>query len=112
MALGVRKDAKKQSRVLWGSRKDDIYFASYPEGLCEDDFHIIAVPTPINSAKQPDLSALLSASEILGRVIKPGDVVVYESTVYPGCTEDNCIPVLERESGLKCNTDFAVGYSP
>ena len=72
----------------------------------------MAVPTPINPSQQPDLAPLLSASHILGSIIKKGDYVVYESTVYPGCTEEDCIPVIEAESGLKMGSDFSVGYSP
>ncbi|MCX7121193.1 MAG: nucleotide sugar dehydrogenase [Gammaproteobacteria bacterium] len=76
------------------------------------DFHIVAVPTPIDHFNKPDLSMLLSASEIVGRQLKAGDIVVYESTVYPGATEEECVPVLERFSGLVCGRDFYVGYSP
>ena len=79
----------------------DIHFTSNPEDLGKANFHIISVPTPINEAKQPDLDPLLSATEMIGRVLKPGDIVVYESTVYPGCTEENCVPILENCSGLK-----------
>ncbi len=80
--------------------------------LKKADFHIIAVPTPVNDAKQPDLSPILKASVTVGKQLKKGDIVVYESTVYPGATEEDCIPVLERESGLKWKIDFNVGYSP
>ncbi|WP_318411625.1 nucleotide sugar dehydrogenase [Photobacterium leiognathi] len=73
---------------------------------------IVTVPTPIDKHKQPDLSPLINASELLGRVIKRGDVIIYESTVYPGATEESCVPVLERESSLEFNKDFFVGYSP
>lgn len=76
------------------------------------DFFIVAVPTPIDSGNKPDLSSLISASRSVGRVLKPGDIVVYESTVYPGATEEDCIPVLEAESGLEFGADFTVGYSP
>src|SRR5690606_7361070 len=72
----------------------------------------VAVPTPIDSFNLPDLTPLIKASETVGKVLKKGDYVVYESTVYPGCTEDDCIPVLERVSGLKWKEDFHVGYSP
>ena len=74
--------------------------------------YIVTVPTPIDSAKRPELTPLIEASESLGRVLKPGDVVVYESTVYPGCTEEVCVPILVRVSGLVFNRDFYVGYSP
>lgn len=80
--------------------------------LKKADFHIIAVPTPVNKAKQPDLSPVINASKTVGKQLKKGDIVVYESTVYPGATEEECIPVLERESGLKWLVDFNVGYSP
>jgi UDP-N-acetyl-D-galactosamine dehydrogenase len=76
------------------------------------DFYIVTVPTPIDAAHQPDLTAMLSASETVGGALKKGDVVVYESTVYPGAVEEDCVPVLERVSGLKAGADFSVGYSP
>jgi UDP-N-acetyl-D-galactosamine dehydrogenase len=76
------------------------------------DIYIITVPTPIDRFKKPDLRPLLSASKSVGKVLKQGDIVIYESTVYPGCTEEDCVPVLEYESGLKFNTDFFCGYSP
>lgn len=75
-------------------------------------FHIVAVPTPVRSDKVPDLSPVIGASEILGRNLTEGSVVVYESTVYPGVTEDICVPILEKQSGLKCGVDFKIGYSP
>jgi UDP-N-acetyl-D-galactosamine dehydrogenase len=80
--------------------------------LREAKFHIVAVPTPINSDKTPDLSPVKGASETVGRNLTKGSIVVYESTVYPGVTEDVCIPILEKKSGLKCGIDFKVGYSP
>ncbi len=80
--------------------------------LKQADFHIVAVPTPINDAKNPDMEPLTAASKMLGRVISRGDIVVYESTVYPGATEEICVPILERESGLVCGRDFHLGYSP
>lgn len=75
-------------------------------------YYIVTVPTPIDKSKRPDLTPLVKASETVGKVLKKGDIVVYESTVYPGATEDDCVPVLERESGLKYNVDFYCGYSP
>ncbi|MDB4684358.1 nucleotide sugar dehydrogenase [Akkermansiaceae bacterium] len=78
--------------------------------LC--DIYIVTVPTPIDRNKTPDLRPLIGASTTVGRVLKPGNLVIYESTVYPGCTEEDCVPVLERESGLKFNSDFFCGYSP
>jgi UDP-N-acetyl-D-galactosamine dehydrogenase len=83
-----------------------------PEALRACNFYIVTVPTPIDAAKRPDLRPLVAASETIGRVLKRGDIVVYESTVYPGCTEEVCVPILERASGLKYNVDFFAGYSP
>ena len=90
----------------------DILFTDSIDELRGADFHIVAVPTPVDAAKQPDLTPMLKASETVGRALKKGDVVVYESTVYPGVTEDECVPILERVSGLLCGPDFTVGYSP
>jgi len=107
----------------------DIHFTSNPEDLRQADFHIVTVPTPITEAKQPDLSPLLAATKTVGNILKPGDIVVYESTVYPGCTEEDCAPILEKQSNLKyinnilCNlvplvvekenkNGFYLGYSP
>lgn len=89
-----------------------VSFTSDPSALEEASFHIVAVPTPINQDKTPDLSPVIGASKILGSHLRPGSIVVYESTVYPGVTEEVCVPFLERESGLKCGVDFKVGYSP
>jgi UDP-N-acetyl-D-galactosamine dehydrogenase len=85
---------------------------AYPADLEQADFIIVAVPTPINAARQPDLSPLESASETVGRYMKPGATVVYESTVYPGATEEVCVPLLEKHSGMRWRQDFHVGYSP
>ncbi len=90
----------------------DIQFTYKLDELREARFFVVAVPTPIDSFNLPDLTPLIKASETVGKVLKKGDYVVYESTVYPGCTEDDCIPVLERVSGLKWKEDFHVGYSP
>jgi UDP-N-acetyl-D-glucosamine/UDP-N-acetyl-D-galactosamine dehydrogenase len=90
----------------------NILFTANIDQLKQANFHIIAVPTPINDANQPDLSLLISASETVGKALKKGDIVVYESTVYPGATEEECLPVLVRESGLACGRDFKIGYSP
>ncbi|MBK7107906.1 MAG: Vi polysaccharide biosynthesis UDP-N-acetylglucosamine C-6 dehydrogenase TviB [Bacteroidetes bacterium] len=81
-----------------------------PVGEC--NFFVVTVPTPIDKNNNPDLTPVLSASRMIGKLLKKGDIVVYESTVYPGCTEEECVPVLEKESGLKFNTDFYCGYSP
>ena len=90
----------------------DITFTSNLEDLGNVKFFVVAVPTPIDSSKEPNIRPLISASETVGKVLKKGDYVVYESTVYPGCTEEDCIPVLENLSGLKFKEDFKVGYSP
>jgi len=90
----------------------DITFTSNPADLRDASFYIVAVPTPIDEYKQPDLRPLISASKTVGKVLKKGDYVVYESTVYPGCTEEDCLAILEKESGLTCGTDFKIGYSP
>lgn len=90
----------------------DILFTSNPEDLAQAGFHIVAVPTPINNHNLPDLTPLLGATKTLGKVLKKGDYVVYESTVYPGATEEDCLPILEKLSGLKGTTDFKIGYSP
>ncbi len=89
-----------------------IQFTSNEEDLRKAKFHIVAVPTPVNTDHTPDLTPVIGASEIVGRNLVPGSIVVYESTVYPGCTEHVCIPILEKESGLKCGLDFKIGYSP
>ena len=99
----VGDDAIKETTVEFTSDEKDLRRAK---------FHIVAVPTPVNTDHTPDLTPVIGASEILGRNLTKGSIVVYESTVYPGCTEDVCIPILERESGLKCGVDFKIGYSP
>lgn len=93
-------------------KSTDVCFTSEPGKLREAKFHIVAVPTPVNKDHTPDLSPVESASSILGKNLTKGSIVVYESTVYPGVTEEICIPILERESGLKCGKDFKIGYSP
>ena len=93
-------------------KKTKINFTSDENDLKKAKFLIVAVPTPVNTDHTPDLSPVIGASEIVGRNLTTGSIVVYESTVYPGCTEDICIPILERESGLKCGEDFKIGYSP
>ncbi|MCF6405388.1 nucleotide sugar dehydrogenase [Chitinophaga filiformis] len=87
-------------------------FSSDKHDLKAHQVFIVTVPTPIDEFKSPDLTFLLTASAMLGSILKPGDIVIYESTVYPGCTEEDCVPVLERSSGLRYNQDFFVGYSP
>jgi len=90
----------------------DIHFTHILDDLREASFYIVAVPTPVDDHKVPDLTPLIKASEGLSRVVKKGDYIVYESTVYPGCTEDDCVPIIEKGSGLKAYVDFKVGYSP
>ncbi len=90
----------------------DIEFTCHIEDLKKATFHIVAVPTPINSHNLPDLNPLLGATHSVAKILKKGDIVVFESTVYPGCTEEDCVPILERESGLSFGKDFKVGYSP
>ncbi|MBQ7203725.1 MAG: nucleotide sugar dehydrogenase [Eubacterium sp.] len=99
----VGDQAIKETSVMFTSDESDLRKAS---------FHIVAVPTPVNDDHTPDLTPVEGASEIVGRNLTKGSIVVFESTVYPGVTEDVCVPILERESGLKCGVDFKVGYSP
>ena len=94
------------------SKNKGLWFSDSIDSLKDYNIYIITVPTPIDKFKAPDLSPLLMASKMLSKVLKKGDVVIYESTVYPGCTEDDCVPVLEKFSGLKFNIDFFCGYSP
>lgn len=89
-----------------------IQFTTDLADLKQANFHIVTVPTPIDEARTPDLTPIRSATKALGSVLKKGDIVVYESTVYPGVTEEVCVPILEKESGLTCGSDFKVGYSP
>ena len=93
-------------------KNKSIEFSSSLDKLKEASFFIVTVPTPIDEHNLPDLKPLLSATKSIGKVLKKGDYVVYESTVYPGCTEEDCLPLLEELSGLKCKTDFKIGYSP
>jgi UDP-N-acetyl-D-galactosamine dehydrogenase len=109
MRKGIDPSNELTSEAFEGT---DILLTSDPEDLKEASFHIIAVPTPTNIYNLPDLTPVLKASETVGKVLKKGDYVVYESTVYPGCTEEDCIPVLEKFSKLKFGKDFKVGFSP
>lgn len=93
-------------------KKTKINFTTNPEDLKDQNFYIIIVPTPIKKGNEPDFDYLISASELVGRYLKKGDIVVYESTVYPGATEEVCLPILTEESGLKFGEDFSLGYSP
>lgn len=99
----VSVDDLKQANILYTDNLEDLRLA---------DFHIVAVPTPVDEANRPDLTPLEKVSTTIGKILKPGDIVVYESTVYPGVTEEYCAPILEKVSGLRCGIDFSVGYSP
>ena len=104
ITLETTKNAINESNLL--------KFSSDIHDLEKCNIFIVTVPTPINNFKTPDLNPLLSATKMLGKVIKKNDIIIYESTVYPGCTEEDCVPILESESGLKYNKDFFCGYSP
>ncbi len=106
---GVDPTGEVGNRSLKESR---IEFTCDENRLSKASFHIVAVPTPIYQDKRPNLEPLKSASKTLGKALHKGAVVVYESTVYPGVTEEICVPILERESGLRCGADFKIGYSP
>ncbi|MEM9819892.1 MAG: nucleotide sugar dehydrogenase [Bacteroidota bacterium] len=112
--VNMMKEGKDPSCELESSDFDDkeIQFCHLEDEMKEANFFVVAVPTPIDEFKQPNLAALRGASSSVARVLKKGDYVVFESTVYPGCTEEVCVPILEEISGLKCNQDFKVGYSP
>jgi UDP-N-acetyl-D-galactosamine dehydrogenase len=109
------KQAKDHTLEVSPEELKESQFISYSdqaEDLKKAHYFIVTVPTPVDNYNQPDLTPLLKASETVGRALKKGDIVIYESTVYPGCTEEDCVPVLERISGLKYNQDFFCGYSP
>ena len=111
-ALCVGHDATLEVSNDELATADQLAFTSDPADLAAASIYIVTVPTPIDAHKRPDLTPLLKASEMLGGVLKRGDIVIYESTVYPGATEEDCVPVLERVSGLTFNVDFFAGYSP
>ncbi|MFD0909910.1 Vi polysaccharide biosynthesis UDP-N-acetylglucosamine C-6 dehydrogenase TviB [Ruegeria arenilitoris] len=111
-ALRQGKDATHEVSEDELSAAGGLRFTTDPADLADCDTYIVTVPTPITAQKQPDLAPLMRASETVGRVLKPGGLVIYESTVYPGATEEDCVPILERESGLRFNMDFFAGYSP
>ena len=106
---GVDRTGEVSTQDLKSSR---VRYTCEPSDLKTADFIIVAVPTPINDALQPDLTALKKASELIGANLSPGAIVVYESTVYPGATEEDCLPILEKASGMKSGIDFKIGYSP
>lgn len=112
--VNIMRDHNDPSKELdkTAFENSDVRFTADPEDLSEAEFYIVAVPTPIDEHRQPNLKPLLSACKTVGKVLKGGDYVVFESTVYPGCTEEDCVPLLEEHSGLKLNTDFKVGFSP
>jgi len=112
-------DAYRKGYDPTGEMDDDLFvraehlaYTDEPTRIGEADFVVVAVPTPVDNAHQPDLTPVVRATETVGRNLKSGSIVVFESTVYPGVTEDVCVPILERESGLLCGKDFKVGYSP
>ena len=111
-ALRVEHDATLEVSKDELATADQLTYTSDPADLAAASIFILTVPTPIDAHKRPDLTPLLKASEMLGGVLKSGDIVIYESTVYPGATEEDCVPVLERASGLTFNVDFFAGYSP
>jgi UDP-N-acetyl-D-galactosamine dehydrogenase len=108
------REGKDRTREVDGDdlRQETLRFTADPAQMTKADFFIVAVPTPIDEARNPDLRAMIAASRSVGSVLKRGDIVVYESTVYPGAVEDDCIPNLEQTSGLEAGVDFTVGYSP
>lgn len=110
--LQKHKDTNLQAKVEDFTKANLLVFSSKQDDLKKAHIYIIAVPTPIDAYKKPDISALLQASELVGRFLKKGDIVIYESTTYPTCTENNCVPILQNISGLIFNQDFFVGYSP
>ncbi|HST45122.1 MAG TPA: nucleotide sugar dehydrogenase, partial [Luteimonas sp.] len=110
--LGAGKDSTLEVEPDLLASATRLSFTSDPDGIRDCNVYVVTVPTPIDSARRPDLTPLRKASESLGKVLKIGDTVVYESTVYPGCTEEVCVPILEQVSGLRFNVDFFCGYSP
>lgn len=111
-ALRAQRDATQEVPADELAAAEHLSFTTDPADLAAASIYIVTVPTPIDAHKRPDLTPLIKASETLGRVLKRGDIVIYESTVYPGATEEDCVPVLERLSGLTFNVDFFAGYSP
>lgn len=110
LSQGIDHTLELTEKQIQGSRR--LTFTSSSDDLYKANFYIITVPTPVDQHNRPDLTPLIKASETVGKCLQKGDIVVYESTVYPGCTEQDCVPVLERVSGLTFNTDFYCGYSP
>lgn len=110
--LEVSEDLLKSVLKLENSYSNGLFCTSNTINIQDCNFYIITVPTPVDKNNKPDLSPLYKASEVVGKVLKKGDIVIYESTVYPGATEEECVPILERISGLQFNVDFFAGYSP
>jgi UDP-N-acetyl-D-galactosamine dehydrogenase len=110
LILGLDRTMESPKESILASSK--LQFSSSLETLTTCNVYIVTVPTPIDRFKSPDLGPLRAATEMLGKILKGGDIVIYESTVYPGCTEEECVPILEKESGLLFNVDFYCGYSP
>ena len=112
VTLEIEKELLKSVLVAQSSSEKGLYCSNQLADIADCNYYIITVPTPVDKHNKPDLTPLYKASETVGKVLKKGDIVIYESTVYPGATEEDCIPVLERVSGLQFNVDFFAGYSP
>lgn len=112
LALQAGHDSTLEVSSAELAESSGLSYSANPADLAQANVFIVTVPTPIDEHKRPDLTPLIKASETIGKVLKPGDIVIYESTVYPGATEEDCVPVLERVSGLRFNVDFFAGYSP
>ncbi len=112
LANGVDRTLELSEAQVQEAIENGMEFTNRLEDISDCNIYIVTVPTPIDKHKKPDLTPLIRASETVGKVLKEGDIVIYESTVYPGATEEDCVPILEKESGLKFNRDFFCGYSP
>ena len=112
LTLEVEEELLKSVLVSQSSNENGLYCSNKLEDIVDCNYYVVTVPTPVDKHNKPDLTPLYKASETVGKVLKKGDVVIYESTVYPGVTEEECVPVLEKISGLKFNVDFFAGYSP
>ncbi|KGO87425.1 UDP-N-acetyl-D-galactosamine dehydrogenase [Flavobacterium rivuli WB 3.3-2 = DSM 21788] len=108
----IESDVLKQALANYNTTDNGLLCTDNPDELADCNYYIVTVPTPVDKNNRPNLKALYRASEVVGKVLKKGDIVIYESTVYPGVTEDECVPVLEKVSGLTFNVDFFAGYSP
>ena len=111
-ALNIGEDETLQSNAEEIKEASGLRFSTDLNAIKNCTIYIVTVPTPVDENKTPNLQPLFNASKMIGSILKKGDLVIYESTVYPGCTEEDCVPVLEKESGLQYNHDFYVGYSP